>query len=271
MNRIQEIFSGARDTLNDQQKHRWADGTLLRNLRKGMQDIATKTHLFKNSVAIPLESGRYIYELPKNLLEVSHCTYDWEPLPMRSSGWMDKNRECDWRYTTTTQGPQLVVYDEIKRQQLRLYPRPFGQYNTEQAELLGPYGVTTGIADFDIDTPYGVASTILDPDVHAESASSIYGVVSGMVVAQAFVVYYTECPPLPYSIDEAPMLDECFDMALEHYVVARALRNDVDVQNRNMANEEFVLYQRALDAIAELAETDSVSSPNFESHYNPMG
>ena len=92
-----------------------------------------------------------------------------------------------------------------------------------------------------------------------------------MAVAQAFVVYYTECPQLPECVDDILPLDKCFDTALKHYIIAQALRNDLDVQNRQMGAEELEFYIRALNEIKDIADTDSVGAQWFESHYNPMG
>jgi len=271
MSRITEIFLRARDTLNDHEKQRWSDATLLRNLNQGITDIAIQSGLFKNSSAIALKNGQEIYTLPDTILRLSHCTYDWKPLPLRSSGWMDHNRETDWRFTVSEDDITHVVFDEIKRRELRVYPRPFGDYDAMYELMDSPYGVVVAIDGYDIDQPYGVIGNIVDPDINAESKDNLYGVLAGMTVAQAIIIYYTECPPLPTAIDQDPPLDICFDTALKYYVVAMALRNDVDAQNRSMANEELVLYQRDLDEIVRLASTDSVSAPNFESHYNAIG
>ena len=271
VDRIKDIFLRARDTLNDHNKDRWSDATLMRNLNQGIEDIALQTELFKNSSAIALVNGQEVYNLPCSLLRVKHCTYDWKPLPLRSSGWMSANSETDWRYRTSSNGITAAVFDEVSRRQIRVYPRPFGNYGVEYSAEDGAYGVTVGISDYEFIDDYGVVGTLADPDVNAELQNSTYGVLSSIGEAQAFVVYYTECPPLPESVDDDLPIDSCFDTILKHYVVAMALRNDLDAQNRSMANEELVFYQRGLDVIKDIAVTDSVSAPWFESHYNPMG
>jgi len=271
MSRTTEIFLLVRDTLNDHDKQRWTDATLLRNLNQGIKDIAIQSKLFKDSTAIALNNGQEIYTLPDSILRLSHCTHDWEPIPLVTSGWMDANREIDWRYTTSENGITHVVFDEVKRRQLRVYPRPFGDYDAVYELMDTPYGVTVDIEGYTMDSVYGVISSIADPDIQAESTESLYGVLSGMSVAEAIIIYYTECPPLPTSVDQDPPIDSSFDTALKYYVCAMALRNDLDAQNRAMANEELVLYQRDLDIIIALASTDSVAANSFESHYNPMG
>ena len=271
MSRIEEIFLRARDTLNDHEKQRWSDATLLRNLNQGISDIAIQSGLFKNQIAIAINNGQEIYTIPDSVLRVSHCTFEWKPIPLVSSGWMNANKEPDWRFTVTEDCITHVVFDEVKRKELRVYPRPFGDYDPVYTLMDSVYGVTVDIDEFTFDTPYGVIGTITDPDIQAESLTELYGVLASMAVADAMIIYYTECPPLPTAIDQDPPLDSCFDTALKYYVVAMALRNDIDTQNRSMANEELVLYQRDLDEIVRLANTDGVSAPSFTSHYNPMG
>lgn len=271
MSRIEDIFLRVRDTLNDHDKDRWSDNTLLRNLNQGITDIAIQSGLFKNHTALSIVNGKDIYTLPESILRLSHCTYDWRPLPLRTSGWMDHNREPDWRFTSTDGEIIYAVFDEVRRRELRLYPRPFGDYAPVFETIDSVYGVTVDIEDYEINTPYGVVSSIADPDIQAESLDSVYGVLVSMEVANAVIIYYTECPPLPTGIDQDPPLDLCFDTALKYYTTAIALRNDVDVQNRSMANEELILYQRDLDEIKSLASTDSVSASSFESHYNALG
>jgi len=272
MSRVDDLLLRVRDTLNDHDKTRWSDAALIRNLREGITDIAIQSRLFKNSIAIPIVSGQEIYQLPDNILEVSHCTYDWELRPLVSSRWMSANREPDWRYTIDNNGRIThFVFDEIKRREIRVYPRPFGDIEQEFTTIDSVYGVTTDITDYTLDTTYGVIGTIIDPEVDSESSNNLYGVLTGMSVSEAFIVYYTECPELPECVDDVLPLDKCFDTALKHYIVAQALRNDLDVQNRAMGNEEFVLYQRALTEISAIASTDSVEAAWFESNYNAIG
>lgn len=271
MSRIAEIFLRARDTLNDHQKQRWSDETLLRNLNQGIEDIAIQAKLFKNSIAIPLFNGQEIYSLPDNILEISHATYNWRPIPLVTSQWMSSNREHDWRYTTSDRQITHLVFDEIKRREIRVYPRPFGDFNAEYVQMDSVYGVTTDIDEYTFSSPYGVIGSIVDPDVGTETLRDIYGVLGGIAVADAFIIYYTECPSLPKTVDDEIPVDPCFDKALKHYVTGLALRNDVDVQNRQFGAEELEFYNRDLDMIKELAETDSVAAPWFESHYNPIG
>lgn len=276
MSRIEDIFLLARDTLNDHNKQRWTDDTLLRNLKLAIRDIAVQTHLFKNITQVPLDNGRGIYILPDGLLTISHVVWDDELLPLRTSGYMDQNYETDWRAQTVDleNGGQLVcaVFDEVKRKQLAVYPKPFGDFSEIYVSSPSEYGIFSSLVDYDQSPDeYGVVAYLTDSEIDEEVQTSLYGVVTGVEGSGSLTVYYSRVPTLPTSINDDIELDECWDAALKFYICGICLRNDVDIANRQMASEEFTLYQREIDAIMALAEVDSVSAPWFESHYNPMG
>lgn len=274
MSRIDEIFLLARDTLNDHKKQRWSDDTLMRNLRMAIKDIAKQTGLFKNIVIVPLKNGLGVYKLPDGILQLSHVTYKKVQLPLVSSGHMTANYHPDWRVDTVDlpEGNlETAIFDEVKRKELAVYPRPFGQFEEWYPSVPNEYGVAAGITDFTQSVYYGVIAELIEDGVIDDLQDSYYGVVTAIVEEGSLTVYFTECPPLPNTINDELPLDECFDSALKFYVCGMALRNDLDVANRNMASEEFKLYERDLDAIVDLAHTDSVATLWFESHYNPMG
>ena len=272
--RIEDIFLLARDTLNDHKKERWSDDTLMRNLRMATKDIAKQTGLFKNIVIVPLINGHSVYKLEDGTLTVSHITFNQIMLPLRSSGWMDTNMHPDWR-TDTVELPdgKLIygIYDEVKRTQMGVYPRPFGDMSEWYVSVPNEYGLVGGIPEYTQPTDHGVIAELVDAEFMEDLQDSAYGVVTAIVEQGSLTVYFTECPPLPDTIDDTMLLDECFDPALKFYICGICLRNDLDALNRAMASEEFTLYERELEAIYDLAHTDSVDAPWFESHYNPMG
>ena len=274
MSRIEDIFLLARDTLGDHKKQRYSDDTLLRNLRMGMKDIAKQTGLFKNIVVVPLINGHSVYRLEPGTLTVSHITFNQIMLPLRSSGWMDTNYPPDWRtHTVELPDGELIfgIYDEVKRKQMGVYPRPFGDMSEWYVSVPDEYGLVGGIPEYTQPTDYGVIAELVDAEFMEDLQDSAYGVVTAIVEQGSLTVYFTECPPLPDDIDDDMSLDECFDPALKFYICGICLRNDIDIANRQMAGEEFALYQRDIDSIVDLSHTDSVDSPWFESHYNPMG
>lgn len=275
MSRIDGLFLLVRDTLHDHNKERWSDATLLRNLRLAITDIAIQTNLFKMIIQVPLDNGRGIYILPDGLLRLSHVTFDKEILPLCSSGHMDANFEIDWR----TKGVQLpegklerAIYDEIKRKELAVYPRPFGDFQTLYVSVPNEYGLFSSLEDYgQHPDEYGVVGQLVDTEISEEIQDSYYGVVTAVEETASLTIYYTRTPPLPDDITDDFELDECFDMALKFYICGICLRNDVDQQNRQMAAEELAMYQREIDAIIQLSQSDSVAAAWFDSHYNAIG
>lgn len=278
MSRIQDIFLLARDTLGDHSQQRYSDDTLMRNLRLAIKDIAIQTNLFKMITTIPLINGRSVFKMPDGILNLSHVTYDNELLPLVSSGWMTANKEVDWRTKTVIIPPgplELAIYDEVKRKQIAVYPRPFGDFSEPYVSVPNEYGLVGALAIdneyYSQETYYGVVNEFIDSDMARDIQDSYYGVVTAVQEDAILTIYYSRCPPLPETINDDLELDECFDNALKFYICGICLRNDVDQQNRIMASEEFTLYQREIDAIIQLAHVDSVASNWFESHYNAMG
>lgn len=278
MSRISDIFLLCRDTLGDHGQQRYTDDTLMRNLRLAIKDIAIQTNLFKMIITIPLKNGKNVFKMPDGILNLSHVTYKKKLLPLVSSGYMTANKAVDWR-THTVQIPQgeleLAIFDEVKRKEIATYPRPFGDFKQKYVSVPNEYGLAAGLlVDNDIydnDTVYGVVDEFIDSDMARDIQTSYYGVVTAIEEDEILTIYYSRCPPLPVTVDDDFELDECFDMALKFYICGVCLRNDVDAQNRQMANEEFALYQREVDAIIQLAHVDSVAVNWFESHYNPLG
>jgi hypothetical protein len=272
MSRIEDIFLLARDTLNDHKKQRWSDDTLMRNLRMGIKDIAKQTRLFKDIVVVPLKSGTGTYILPDGILSLSHVTFKKKLLPLVTSGFMTANYRIDWK-TESVELPEgdleTAIFDEVKRKELAVYPRPYG--DMLQYYDSGPYGLVGGITDYLQDSEYGLVADLIDLDVDETVQTSFYGVISVLANQGSLTVYFCECPPLPETIEDDLQLDECFDPALKFYICGIALRNDLDVVNRQIASEEFTLYEREITVIYDLAVTDSVDAPWFESPYNPIG
>lgn len=274
MSRIDDIFALTRDTLNDPNSQRWSDAVLMRNLRLAITDIAKRTNLFKNITQVPLDNGRGVYILPDGILCLSHVTYDRELLPLCSSGYMDTNYAVDWR-TESVELPdgklERAIFDEIKRKELAVYPRPFGDFTIYYVSVPNEYGVAAYIDEHSQNTDYGVIGNLVDTEISEELQDSYYGVVTAVEEAASLTIYYSRCPPLPSLTTDDFELDEQFDMACKFYIAGTCLRNDVDVQNRQMASEEFTLYERELEVIKDLSHTDSVAAAWFESHYNALG
>ena len=275
MSRIEDIFVLVRDTLNDPDAQRWSDALLLRNLNLGIRDIAKQTGLFKNIIQVPLDNGRGIYLLPEGILQLSHVTYANKILPLRSSSYMDKHFGINWRtkgVTIPDNKLETAIFDEIKRKELAVYPKPFGDFTVFYISIPNEYGLFSSLENYtQYPTRYGLVAGLVDTEIAEEIQDSYYGIVTAVTEAASLTIYYTRCPPLPNTINDDFELDECFDIALKFYICGTALRNDLDINNRNMATEEFKLYQRDLDAIIDLAHTDSVAASWFESHYNGMG
>jgi hypothetical protein len=109
------------------------------------------------------------------------------------------------------------------------------------------YGVTVQIEGYQMTSDYGVLVNIIDDDFSIENFNSDYGVLTGWTVGGGNLkVYYLKKPTTISSITDTLEIDDIFDSALKYYVTGKALRDDMDTQNRTVGNEELMFYEREL-------------------------
>ena len=87
--------------------------------------------------------------------------------------------------------------------------------------------------------------------------SSLYGIVTNILEIANYLrlCYHYKPADLTKLTDELEVMP-AMDKALKHYVVAQALRNDMDSMNRQVANEEFQLYNREMTMIVSDSSRD---------------
>ena len=109
------------------------------------------------------------------------------------------------------------------------------------------YGVTVSIDGYSIDKDFGLLATVKDEDFNYENFNSDFGILTGWTVSNSLLtVYYLKKPStIKYVTDELE-IDDIFDSAIKYYVTGKALRDDMDAQNRTVGNEELNFYTREL-------------------------
>lgn len=132
------------------------------------------------------------------------------------------------------------------------------------------YGVTVSIEDYAISSDYGLLASIVDDDFSIENFNSDYGILTGWAVSNSeLTVYYIKKPTTITSITSELEIDDIFDSAIKYYVTGKALRDDMDTQNRVVGNEELKFYDRELaEAIKDdFADFTRSSSKQYEVRY----
>jgi hypothetical protein len=142
----------------------------------------------------------------------------------------------------------------------------------------GLYGIVTELADMPILGEYGV---LADVELLSTTESNVflngsdpqgingtYGVTTAFVdqVAELRYHYLYNTAELT-SIDDSLVIDSVFDIALKYYVVGMALRDDLDAQNRSLAQEYLELYARELQEAIRVSERDFTQTTQYLNDY----
>ena len=294
MTRVQEIIKGARITLQDPDGTRWSDDDLIYYINEGQKDIAKQTELFKSTKVIPLTKGQDKYPLPDNLLKLQRVLYNDYKIEIVSTRYMDdlsrnssthnyrrdnqyycndfinSNRDS-WRKDTTTGDIAYVIFDYDNEKELRTYPRPFSDELTTLFDVDPLFGVTDSFDDSDPTALFGVIGSFSSSDSPDAVVDPVFGVVGTAGNSEALIVRYVIAPEPIETIFDDPRLPEIYDTALKYWTTGQALRNDLNIQNRQYGAEEISLYTRELEAIEDMASGDYVSAPNDQSTYRGMG
>lgn len=135
------------------------------------------------------------------------------------------------------------------------------------------YGVITDNCHGGID-PFGVLTEFDFPKPENIVYSSPYGLTSEVTfIHNIMEVFYLRKPKEVISLESDPEIDSCFDNAIKYYVAGKALRDDLDAQNRSFGNEELQLYEREL--VEALTDDSSDFTRNnqqqLETTYNGWG
>ena len=145
----------------------------------------------------------------------------------------------------------------------------------------GLYGVVTDVSDMTLSSEYGVLADIeLFTDAEAnvflngsdpENINGTYGVTTSLDADGAALRYhYLYDTDEVSSVDDTLAIDSVFDIALKYYVVGMALRDDMDTQNRSLAQEYLALYERELQEATRVSERDFTQTTQYKIDYRGL-
>ena len=253
-----DVITSARYTLSDTGAVRWTDYRLMSLINECLQEIALKTILFNDTMFMGISNNVVDYDLSTYLTKITRIEYLDKPLPFVSFQAMDNGpgsgsskgyngylnldnysegcsfESCggnrDWQLHIGT-SPKAIVYDKQRPGQFKIYPIV---QNAENRYLVysSDYGIITGITYSDIQ----------------ELVTNTYGDL-GTLVNTGYLKIYGIMKQAPITNISTPiLLDDSILPMIAHYVVGRALRDNTDIQNRQMAAEELAMYQTSIDA-----------------------
>ena len=113
--------------------------------------------------------------------------------------------------------------------------------------------------------------TVVNSNVKDVEVSSLNGIVTNILEIANYLrlCYHYKPTDLTKLTDELTVMP-AMDKALKHYVVAQALRNDMDSMNRQVAAEELQMYNREMLEIISDSSKDYlyIKEPVLESRYD---
>lgn len=131
------------------------------------------------------------------------------------------------------------------------------------------YGVVVGIEGLSQNSDYGVLVSLKQDGITVENFDKgDYGVTTDISETfDSLTVYYLKKPTSITSLGDDIEIDDSFDSALKYYVVGKALRDDMDTQNRTVGNEELQFYDRELRQAIKDDVVDFTRSVQYKAKY----
>jgi len=253
--RLEEILIRARDTLSDPNAERWTDARLIRLADDAQKSIAVFAGLLRSKVEVNLVTSQTLYTLPADAHRIIRVTNEAnQVIPLVSHDYADQHFGLNWEQHTGSPA-KAIIFDKLNGGTFKVYPSP-----TTTTQLVGTppnqvYGLTTS----------GVAQ--------AQGLSSPFGIATGFeAVSTTFLTvdYLANPTPLVLATDLL-QFNEAFDRAMKFYITGMALRDDKDVQNRQIGNEELVLYQAELrQAISDGMLDATAAGTNYGVSYEKV-
>jgi len=247
-----EVLKNARYTLSDTAKQRWTDERLLAILNDGLLDIAMRTTIFVENVIVVLTNTVVEIDLSEIATKIVRVEYLDEPVPFMSIDEMYAKFGSRWQ---TEEGDKLkaLVYDKQPRGVVRTYPIVKNAINNN-IEYNSLFGIVTDISYSDI----------------LPQMFDHYGDISGIPQEALAKVYYIRRHYKVADIDDVLEIDDICLSPLQHYVAARALRDNTDTQNRAVAAEEMSMYNVLIEEYNIEKSKNFVRTPR-NTNYRPMG
>ena len=263
MSRVQDIILRVRDTLADPNGDRWDDNRLIRLIDEAQKDICRRAKLLRTKKNLPIRNNTPIIELPDDMLLLDRILYNNKLLPLISHLEMDK-KGSTWE---SDEGlPLFLVYDKQSRDKTKVYPIPIDLdddiyiFNSpgyidegNQVDTDPDFGMVVGIEGIIQNIDNGILTSLSAVPYYESFVEDNIGVTIAIDESSSLItIYYLKQPITITSIGDELEIDDIFNSAIKYYVTGKALRDDMDTQNRVVGNEELQFYDRELiEAISD--------------------
>jgi len=132
------------------------------------------------------------------------------------------------------------------------------------------YGFISSVEGLTQNKNYGVVTSFSTDNISEEYHKNNLGLVTKISeLDNLLTIYYFKTPDTIQSINSFLDIPEDYDLAIKYYVTSKALRDDMDTQNRDFGNEEFSFYKRELkEAIYDDSKDFTRNNTQYETVYN---
>lgn len=273
-----DILKSARYILSDTAATRWTDERLLALINDGLADIAKTTILFIDVIFLSIVDLVVDYDLGDKIIKIHRVEYLDKPIVMRTFEEMDAtpfnnqsirrshssstsfssdfssdiNHNTRWQFEKGPK-PLAIIYNKHNQGQFKLYPI-VKNANNPNIIFTQLFGIITAIS-------YSDVQFIVE---------DLFGDLGELEKLTVLKIYYTRKHPKIIDINDKIELDDLTLEPLAHYVAGRALRDNADVQNRAMGNEELQFYMKSLEDYS-IEKSKSFGTRVHEAMYRPSG
>jgi len=219
-----EIIDEARLILSDVDSDRWSDARLISLLNNCLKDLSKNTILFTNTGYAAIVDQVVDYDLALTTVKIHRIEYNDEPLKMLTFEEMDK-KKYQWQLDTGDK-PTAIIYNKQNQGQFKIYPIVS---NAQDGNIVfsQSYGIVTAITYSDLEILF----------------SDILGDLGSYVDTGTLKIFYTRKHVKITDINDVVNLDDLILSTIAHYIAGHALRDNGDVQNRIVGNEELQMYK----------------------------
>lgn len=224
---VGDVLYSVRESLSDTSKTRWSDARLLALLNDGLSILMMSTILFIDRKYVPVFADLEEYDISTYAAKILRVEYKGLPLDLVTHEFLD-NFDKRWKSTISSTFTHAIT-DKYRSGKFRLYPT----VNTLDGTLV------------EQNDTLGIITDITYTDYQLEMLDSLGEVGT----PEDSYVYVHFCKNMGKIVDllEDLDIDDFIRVALQHYIVARALRDNQDTQNRALANEEMQFFDKLVE------------------------
>lgn len=249
--KAKDILRQARFILSDTANDRWTDERLLVLLNDGIEDIAKHTTLFVENTYYTVQNNVVDIDLSPISNKIVRAEYLDEPLPFYSFEEMDR-KDRHWQKKISNK-VEAIVYGKQRNGLVKQYPIVENAQN-DLITYEGSYGIITGITYSDI----------------APIVTGTLGDLSDIPDEAIIKFYYVRRHNKVTDINTELEIDELIEQPLKHFIAGMALRDNQDVQNRSLGNEELGIYSTMIEKYS-WEKAKGYTRPDYTVQYNAEG